>query len=359
MEPPAQSMVAADYLLNKQLSPLNCQDKATMTTDINDISALSCWIVTDGKAGTENQCIGLANALGVKAEIKRVQLRAPWRWLTPYVKGFEEYAFSRKGSPIKGPWPQLLIASGRRSLPAVFAARRAMGDKITIIQLQDPKCDLSWFDLVAAPKHDMLEGPNVIQTLGALNKITPAQIETASNAQAKRFAGLAQPLISVIIGGTSAAYTFDEKQMTALVQKLEQLLWKTPGSLLITPSRRTGDANLKILKNKLGNHPRVWIWDFVSENPYFAMLGLAEIILVTGDSVSMISEAATTGKPLYVIPLEGGNAKFERFHKNFLHAGITRVFNGQLDLWNYDPLRETEQVAVKVKEIIQKKQAKS
>lgn len=314
----------------------------------------TCWVVTDGKTGTENQCLGLAQSLGIVPTVKRIILRWPWRIFSPFIKGFERFAFSVKGDQIAAPYPDLVIASGRRSLPAVFAIKKANPSTV-VVQLQDPHCDHKWFDLIVAPAHDRMTGPKVMTLLGALNKVTLPQLEAAAAAQAPRFAHLPAPYTALLLGGSNAIYDFDAAQMTTLVDQLEALLATTDGSLLITPSRRTGDENLKILQDRLGRHPRVWIWDWDGENPYFALLGLATHILVTADSVSMISEAAATGKPIHVIALKGGSKKFDHFHAGFRAAGITRPFTGDLENWHYPPLHESKAVAERVRHILSEK----
>ena len=110
--------------------------------------------------------------------------------------------------------------------------------------------------------------------------------------------------------------------------------------LLVTPSRRTGADNAAILADRLTGLP-ARIWDGTGENPYFGMLALADVLVVTADSVNMLSEAAATGKPVYVIGLEGGNAKFARFHRTMAEAGVTRPFGGALERWHYEPVDDT------------------
>ncbi len=316
---------------------------------------LTCWIVTDGKIGTENQCIGLANALGLTPAIKRIKLRWPWRLFTPYLRGLERFAFSRNGDQLNEPWPDILIGSGRRSLPAAFAARKAKGDKIAIIQLQHPHCDLKNFDLVITPAHDGLTGPNVLTTQGGIHKLTPAVIERAADAQRERFAKFPQPLVAVVLGGKSTTYDFDANQMRALIEQFNTLLQSFAGTLIITASRRTGEENLKLLQDAFIGHPRVWIWDNSGDNPYPGMLGLPDWILVSEDSTGMVSEAAVSGKPVYVIKLTGGSPRFDRFHQLLQDAGITRPFTGTLETWHYSPLVETQRASQAVRKLLVQK----
>ena len=151
---------------------------------------ITCWVVTDGKAGMENQCLGLAEALGLAPAIMRVKLRSPWRELSPFLRHGLRYAFSRAGNNFGPPWPDLLIATGRASIPASLYVRRASrkdglpspkrssgfaqaGARGTlVVQLQNPVIDPAYFDLVVVPRHDGLTGPNVMTTRGALHRVT-------------------------------------------------------------------------------------------------------------------------------------------------------------------------------------------
>jgi mitochondrial fission protein ELM1 len=152
----------------------------------------------------------------------------------------------------------------------------------------------------------------------------------------------------VLIGGTNRAYRMTPALTHALAERLAALARVDGAGLAITPSRRTGAENLAILKERLSGLPAV-IWEFCGENPYFGFLGLADAILVTADSVNMVSEAASTGKPVLVAALEGGNAKFRAFHESMRNAGHTRPFQGRLERWQPPPLDETGRVAAEVK----------
>jgi len=304
---------------------------------------MSCWVVTDGKTGTENQCLGLAEALGLAPTVKRIALRPFWRWLTPYVRGFEQYAFSSAGDAIEPPFPDIVIASGRRALPASFYIKKA-SPRTFVVQLQDPHCNPALFDLVVVPEHDALRGPNVITTLGALNRVTPDKIAAAAQQWQPRFAHLPAPYATLLLGGKSMAYDFTDADMQTLISQLQVMLQTFAGSLLVTPSRRTAPHHIAMLLAALPAD-RVFVWDGIGDNPYFGMLGLASHIIVTADSVSMISEAAVTGKPIHLVGLAGGTAKFERFYKGLATEGITRPFTSALDEWKYDPIYETGRVA--------------
>lgn len=293
----------------------------------------SCWVVTDGKAGMESQCVGLAEALGFDPIIKRVGMRAPWRQLSPYLRLGHRFAFRPGSDPLEPPWPDLLIGSGRRSIAAVLHVRaesRKAGRPTITVQIQDPVIASRHFDLVIAPAHDRPKGRNVLTTFGALHRITPAKLVAEAARLAPRVADLPRPLIGALIGGANAAYRFGPGEARQLGAALRQAAQSVHGSLLVTPSRRTGEKNLAQLKAALGDVP-AFVWDGKGENPYFGMLGLADQIVVTSDSVNMVSEAVATGKPVHVFDLPGGSTKFARFHDAMRSKGLTHPFAGALE----------------------------
>ncbi len=315
---------------------------------------LSCWVVTDGKIGMENQCVGLAEALGLTPVVKRIKLRTPWKQLTPYLRLGKRYAFSRKGDAIEPPWPDILITTGRLSVPAALRVRNASGRHTLCIHIQDPVLDPERFDLIIVPRHDDVRGPRVMTTRGGLHRLSPALLQAEAEKFKAQFAHLPRPWVAVLIGGSNAVYQFGEREMIPLSVQLANVARDNKASLLVTPSRRTGEANLVILQAALHDVPH-YVWDGTGPNPYYAMLALADSILVTCDSVNMVSEAATTGKPVHVIQLPGGSAKFNRFHQALQDDGVTRPFNGKLETWSYAPLNDMELVTARVHALMQEK----
>ena len=312
--------------------------KQSASVKEKDFQNLSCWVVSEGMVGTENQCIAVAEALGVSYDVKRITLRQPWKALSPTL-GFEQ-AFT---SPtLNAPWPDLVIASGRKAIAASRYIKKASGGKTFTVQIQDPRVDPAQFDMVAVPNHDPTRGENVIVTDAAPNRITEAKLAQARKAFTQ-FTDLPSPRIAVLIGGTSKAYTMSEAVTRRLAKQLDLL----DGSLMITPSRRTGQANEAILRENL---PDAYIYDGNGENPYFGMLAHADFILVTADSTSMISDACSTGKPTYVIPLEGGHPRIDKLHKHLIDKGVLRLFEGNLEAYTYEPLRDANTIANAIKE---------
>lgn len=301
----------------------------------------SCWIVTEGMVGTENQCLGVAAALGIAAEIKRIHLRQPWKMLSPWLGAESACTFD---PPLEGPWPDILLASGRKSIAASRYIKKQSGGKTLTVQIQDPRIAPSQFDIVAVPAHDPSRGPNVIVTDGAPNLITPQKLLTAKEKWAGLFSSLPAPRVAVLIGGSSKAHKMTREIARTLGEKLAHLARTQNAGLMITASRRTGEENMAALRAALKD-TNAYIWDGSGDNPYHGMLAWADFIVVTSDSVSMLSDAGTTGKPVYMIPLEGGSARFDRFHVGLIGKGVVRVFDGTLEHWSYTPLNAAQVIA--------------
>lgn len=308
---------------------------------------LTCWIMSDGKPGMENQCLGLAEALGLDPVVKRLTIRQPWRSLPPQLWLTPLSALAPSSDPVTTPWPDLLIATGRQTVAIARHIRAASRGSTFTVQIQNPAVSLNSFDLVVTPKHDQQSGPNVIETFGALNRVRSSAIEAAADAFADSVAHLPRPLVAVLLGGDNKVYRMTADASHDLASKLHLLAEASGGGLLITPSRRTGTENAAIIRQGLEGLPQVWHSDG-APNPYLGWMGLADAFVVTSDSVNMISEPCGTGKPVFVYHLPGGAPKFDRFHKAFADAGMTRPFDGHLAHWTYPPLNDTATVAAQV-----------
>jgi len=305
------------------------------------------WALHDGKIGMANQVIGLAEALGWPFTEKKLVVRTPWRHLIPQLWAFPFRALDPSGDLLAPPWPDILIACGRNTVSPARAVKHASGGKSFWVQIQDPRFARSGADLVVAPQHDPAQGTNVIHTLGAVHRVTPARLAKAATRFAPLFASLRRPLVAVLIGGDNGAYRLSEARFEALLRDLAALA-KGGFGVAVTPSRRTGSARIMALREKLGGLS-AYVWDGNGDNPYFGMLASADAILVTADSVSMVSEAAATGKPVHIVELDGGSRKFARFHRAMREAGITRVFTGKIENWSYAAPDDTARAAAEIR----------
>jgi mitochondrial fission protein ELM1 len=310
------------------------------------------WAISDGKAGDARQARALAQALGRRAgaqvEERVIALRRPWDRLPPALwalGGAREggWPFTGLTDPdaLARPWPALVVGCGRRTAPLTAALRRAGG--VRAVQVMTPAMRLSAFDAVVAPEHDGLRGANVIATLGALNDLTPALLEAEAARWRPRLAHLPSPRVAVLVGGPGRSAAFGARALEALVDGLTRLAVDGAG-LMITPSRRTPRAVVERLADVLSGLGG-WLWGGVGDNPYPGVLALADATVVTADSVNMASEAAATGRPVFVSPVDRLEAKHRRFHAALQEAGISRPFAGELDDWRYPPLREAERAA--------------
>lgn len=308
----------------------------------------ACWVVTPGHAGMENQAIGLAEAIGLPYSVKRVHPRPPWIWLPVSAWPSPLRALDAASDRLDPPWPELLIAAGRRSIPYALHVRRASRGSTFTVYVQDPRIGPQRFDLVAAPRHDGIAGDNVVATMGALHLVTARRLADEAARVAPSLASLPRPRVAVLIGGGNSCYHMTRDQVRALAASLKIMAVRDGVGLMVTPSRRTGAEYVAVLNTELADAPAV-VWDFHGDNPYFGYLGLADAVVVTCDSVSMVSEACATGKPVLVAELDGGNRKFRAFHASLRQAGYTRPFRGELERWTTRPLDDTERVAAEVR----------
>jgi hypothetical protein len=256
-----------------------------------------------------------------------------WPGLIPPARGvFSEPAVLESSTA-----PRLVISCGRQSVVASIALKRKLGDRVFTVHIQDPRVKTKNFDLIVTPQHDDLTGPNVVHSLGAVHHISTQRLADAAQRgpTPEMSAILRGPFVSVILGGPNRYYGYTADDLNRLVADLKRLVQRQPVQLAIVPSRRTPQPVLQRLVTEFG--PRHFVWRGAGENPYLAVLALASHHVVTCDSVSMLSEAAATEKPLYVAVLQECRRarRFRKFHQSFENAGISRPFDGTLATWTY------------------------
>ena len=320
---------------------------------------LNVWAVTEGHIGTENQARGVAEALigdGPGAiVVKRIALRAPWRWMPPALWPAPLMAVASDSDPLAPPWPDVLISCGRRAAAPNLAVQKRSSGATFSVHIQRPYMPSDRFDLVVVPRHDNLHGANVHITRAAVHRITPERLM-----RGRRAAGLrtdpARHAVTVLIGGSNNRHRFTEAVAARLGDRLAALCRRRPIDLRLTPSRRTHPAIVRILAGKLAG-TGAEIWDGSGDNPYFAWLAIADTVVVTWDSVSMTSEALATGKPVYVLPLEGRSRRIDRFQAGLQEDGYTRVFDGELDRWTYEPPDDTAAAAAAIRARLRERRA--
>lgn len=313
---------------------------------------LKIWAVSDGRAGIENQALGLAEAVARRVPgdiaVKRIGVRTPWRWLPAGLIPFARQTLTETSDPIDPPWPDLWIGCGRASIPLSMGVRSWSRGKTFVVQLQDPRVNPREFDLVAPPEHDGLEGPNVLPMLGACHRIHPAVVAAAAVEFQPDLSAFPPPTIAVLIGGKSKRQDISAARAKRLAREISSL----EGSLLVTLSRRTGKAAREVFQKELKPFARLFFEGTGDNNPYLAMLGAADIILVTADSANMAVESAATGKPVLIMDVDKDPGKLLTLHRALFARGVARPFRGRLENWRMEPLLETDRIAAAVLQVM-------
>ena len=292
------------------------------------------WALLLPEAGFRSQVMGLAEALQSRVQgtviEKNVDLRAPWRYLPATLCPLALHGLTATSDRLEAPWPDLVIGCGRRTIPLALAIKRASLGRSKAVFIQDPKAAAPKFDLVFPMHHDGLDGPNVMAVDTALHRVTDEKLEAGRAKWRARFEGLNRPLIGVVLGGSNGSLRFTESCARDLVTKLERLARDDGAGFVITPSRRTDEDALAVIRDFARRQPQTWLWDGQNDNPYFGILGLSDALIVTEDSVSMVSEALVTGKPLATVPLEGHARRHKMFIDNLRTKGAITRFDGTL-----------------------------
>jgi len=308
------------------------------------------WVLHDGKPGMASQALGLAEAAGLPFIEKRLAIRRPWAWLPPQLWVAPLIVARDRGRRLAPPWPDLVIGCGRNTARPALAIRRASGGRMLAAQIQDPRVGRDEFDMLFVPEHDRLRGPRILVTRGAIHRVT-SELLAAERRRFPALEALPRPVLGVLIGGSNRTYRLDLRRLGEIAEMIADVLRRTGGSAVVTPSRRTGESGLALLRGRLVGLPAV-VWDGAGDNPYYAYLAVADALLVTADSVSMVSEAAATGKPVHILGLDGGDAKFARFHESMRKAGITRLFTGEIECWSYEPPDDTARAGAALRELV-------
>ncbi|MGP0057989.1 MAG: mitochondrial fission ELM1 family protein [Beijerinckiaceae bacterium] len=309
------------------------------------------WVVSDGKIGDEVQCFGLLEALGLEPERRVVAPRKLFAWAMPWGPIDPREARHRKESPVAGPWPDIVIAAGRRTVAYLRYVKRASHGAIFTIFVKDPCCRSHGADVIWVPAHDRLRGENVIATLTSPNRLAEQVIERARTHADPRIAELPYPRVAMLLGGTSNHYSFganEERELTAIAGALA----RDGMSVMVTPSRRTppglvGAIDIA-LRSGVDLHRRFFVWTGDGENPYVAMLANADAIIVTADSVNMVGEAVTTGVPVHVYEPTGGHRKITAYIDSLVELGAVRRWRGRLENWSYSAINATPEIAAEV-----------
>jgi mitochondrial fission protein ELM1 len=214
--------------------------------------------------------------------------------------------------------------------------------------VQNPRMAADRFDLIIANTHDELTGPNVFVTRTALHRVTPARLAAEAEVWRDRLAAYRRPLVAVLLGGNNGRFRLDRDAGARLAADLAVMAQRDKVGVVVTPSRRTDPAVTDLIRAALAPSGG-FVWDFAGENPYFGMLALADLIIVTQDSVSMISEAAATTAPVMFAPLPGRWARHGLFLKPLMDEDRIRPFEGRFSTWPVTPLNDTPAAAAEMR----------
>lgn len=294
--------------------------------------------------------MGLANAVARRRPCEIVTKRITWKggtgrlpwWLIPLpLKALTPE------SGVAPPWPDLWIAAGRATLPFSLRMRGWSKGETFVVQIQDPRTPLSPYDLVIPPRHDRLEGENVFPILGSPGRVTPERLAEDLRRFEHAIAPLPHPRVAVIVGGKSKAHDLSAERAAKIAREIEEAVLQSRGSVMVSFTRRTPPEAQALMEARLKHLPGV-IWDGGGDNPYFAFLAAADYVLVTEDSTNLATDAASTGKPVFVLAMDGESAKLRRFHEDLERIGAARPFGGAFHTWSYEPLAETDRAAAEV-----------
>jgi len=304
-----------------------------------------CWVITDSAAGNQRQALALAERLGLPIRHLILQPRAPWSWLAPRlaVGGLLALppAQRRLFAP---PWPSVAIGCGRAAALFTRQLRGLSQGHCYTVQILDPRVDHSHWDTVIAPRHDQLAGANVLTPLGSLNPIDDAWLADGRES-CPALADLPAPRVGVLLGGPRKGIAMNADYASQLAGHLLDRYRSEGGSLLVLASRRTPTAVIEVFRRAFNDVPGlVWAGSNEGANPYPGVLGWADRLVVTPDSVNMLSEACAVGCAVHTFVATQLPAKLERFHAALRESN--RLYDIDADAPPPpSPLRETAAVA--------------
>ncbi len=272
------------------------------------------WLLMGDRVGDNSQVLGLGEALGWPLVEKHFIY-------TPYEKlvnlPFCAHALGvvkERSSALEAPWPDLVISAGRKNEPIARHIRKRADKRVRLIHVGRPWAKPSTWDLViTTPQYRLPRDPNIVHNETPLHRVTRARLDEAARAWEARVAHLPKPRIAVLAGGNSGPYPFDGASGARLAAQLEDLVHDVGGSLLVTTSARTLDETTDALFGGIHSPSLLYRWKKSDpDNPFFAFLGLADRVVVTADSVSMMTEACATGRPVYLYDTGEGRTSMKR-----------------------------------------------
>jgi len=300
--------------------------------------------MTSGRRGDIVQCRAIAERLSSAIIEKEVAPRAPFRWIMPYgpIDPWER-------ALIAPPYPDMIIASGRRTVPYVRVVVKKTEGKCRAVFMKYPGCDVSSLGLMWAPSHDKKSGPTIISTLTSPHLITPEKLDDRRKNCAPAIKALPGFKLGVLLGGNTRHVRYDKTTIDAFLAPLKT---KLPfDALLVTGSRRTPSRLIEAIRQTTAGIPS-FIWDGHGENPYFDIIANADAFLVTGDSHNLVSEALAGGKPVYVFDPPGNPEKFRWTLPKLTEKGLIMPHTAPLTAGATAPFDETPEIVSKIRQLL-------
>jgi hypothetical protein len=300
------------------------------------------WVLADPRAGTAAQALGIAERLG--RPFRTVPLdwgplaRLPLRWAT--LAGLTAPA----RLAFRPPLPDLVLSAGRRSAPvALWLA----GQGARTVHCMRPGFAEHRFDLLVAGRHDSPPvAANTLAILGATHRMSPARL-AAARAEWGMFGDFPGPRVALLLGGPPRGEGMAPETAAAIARQVAAFA----GSVLATGSRRTGRPAESAMAEALGDLPHhLHRWGDGGPNPFAGLLAWADAVVVTGDSVSMASEALATRVPVFVADPGGLGERHRRLHDSLHAAGQARPLAEAPTPFDRAPLDETGRVAFEIAE---------
>ena len=305
-------------------------------------------LLTQGMHGMISQVEGLAKALDLDFIHEKIELNNFWKLFPPKLTPISESVYKK----INHDDFDVIISCGRKSVIPSIHLKNTANKKVFNIHIQDPKVNLNHFDFIVAPEHDAIEGKNVINTKGAIHYLTENEISENKDYLNSFIKKDERKIWALIMGGPTKYYDYSTKNMKHIFTALYKLLKKHNFQLVVIPSMRTPINTIHYAREFFGeNHTVI---EDVDKKAYLSVLAIAENIVVTCDSSSMISEAALTGKPIYIASIlpKKNDKRFQRFRNLFRELNIIRNLGEEVEIWSYEKLDETNRVANIIKQKI-------
>ena len=303
---------------------------------------LKALLLTEGMHGMISQVEGMAKALNTEFSHKIVRLGFPWSLVPPKFTPISDMILKDKIYLTKKENLDLIISCGRKSvIPSILLKKK--NKKIFSIHIQDPKVNLKNFDVIIAPQHDNLIGDNVFNSKGAIHYITESEINKAKLYLIDKIKS--KKVVSLILGGPNKYYSFNKDQLIKIFNEIKSNFITKGYAVIVIPSIRTPKMIIDLAIKEFGADSHVV--NSVDKQAYLSALALATNIVVTCDSTSMISEAATSGKPIFVAHMKPkkNNYRFKKFFQLFKEMGVTRDLGEQVENWTYNKFNEAERIA--------------